>query len=120
MSYNVEQAVGDNHNIISIVMHHNNVDIQEAMDWVYQYHKGVQAKFMDTYENKIPKFGEPVDTELAKYVDGIGNFVRANFEWSHECERYFGKDREEFRKTRWVTLLPKKKPSEDVGLHLFD
>ena len=63
---------------------------------------------MDIYENKIPKFGEPVDTELAQYVDGIGNFVRGNLDWSFECERYFGKKGKEIQKTRWVTLLPKK------------
>ena len=112
MSYNIEQARGDSHNIVTIVMHHNRTDIQGAMDWTYQYHKEVQAKFMDIYENKIPKFGEPIDTELAQYVDGIGNWVRANVEWSYEGGRYFGKKGKEIQKTRWVTLLPKK-PSDE-------
>ena len=31
------------------------------MDWVSEYYKVLVAKFMDLYENKIPKFGEPVD-----------------------------------------------------------
>jgi len=119
ISYNIEQACGDNHNIVTIIMHHNKTDIQGAMDWVYQYHKEVQAEFMDIYENKIPKFGEPVDTELAQYVDGIGNWVRANVEWSYECGRYFGKKGKEIQKTRWVTLLPKK-PSEEVDARLVD
>ena len=119
ISYNIEQARGDNHNIVTIVMHHNKTDIQGAMDWVYQYHKEVQAEFMDIYENKIPKFGEPVDTELAQYVDGIGNWVRANVGWSYESGRYFGKKGKEIQKTRWVTLLPKK-PSEGVDPRLVD
>ena len=25
------------------------------MNWVHDYHKEVEAKFMDLYENKIPK-----------------------------------------------------------------
>ena len=109
ISYNKEQACGgETHNIITIAMCHNKTDIQGAMDWAYQYHKEVQAEFMDIYESKIPKFGEPVDTELAQYVDGIGNFVRGNLDWSFECERYFGKKGKEIQKTRWVTLLPKK------------
>ena len=116
ISYNMEQARGDNHNIVTIVMHQNKTDIQGAMDWVYQYHKEVQAKFMDIYENKIPKFGEPVDTELAQYVDNLGNMVRGNVEWSYECERYFGKKGKEIQKTRWVTLLPKR-PLEEVAPH---
>ncbi|KAI9457980.1 terpenoid synthase [Lactarius psammicola] len=119
-SYNVEQARGDDgHNIITIVMHQYKTDIQGAMNWVYDYHKELEAKFMDLYENKIPKFGEPVDTELARYVDGIGNWVRANDQWNFETERYLGKKAPEIRRTRWVTLLPKERP-EYIGPLLVD
>src|ERR1700761_182068 len=111
LSYNVEQARGDDdHNIITIVMHQNKSDIQGSMNWVHDYRKELESKFTDLYENKIPKFGEPVDTELARYVDGIGNWVRANGQWSFETERYFGKKGPEIEKTRWVTLLPKEFP----------
>ena len=120
VSYNKEQACGDdNHSIITILMHYHETDIQGAMDWVYKYHKELQARFMDIYENKIPKFGEPVDTELAQYVDGLGNWVRANAEWNFESGRYFGKKGLEIQKTRWVTLLPKTH-SEEVGPLLVD
>lgn len=119
-SYNLEQARGDdNHNIITIVMHHNKTDVQGAMDWVYNYHKELEAKFMDIYENKIPKFGEPVDSELAIYVDGLGNWVRASDQWGFESERYFGKRAPEIQKTRWVTLLPKER-SDEIGPQLVD
>jgi len=119
-SYNLEQARGDdNHNIITIVMHHNKTDIKGAMDWVYNYHKELEAKFMDIYENKIPKFGEPVDTDLAQYVDGLGNWVRASDQWGFESERYFGKKAPEIQKTRWVTLLPKER-SDELGPQLVD
>ncbi|KAI0294469.1 terpenoid synthase [Multifurca ochricompacta] len=108
-SYNVEQARGDdNYNIITIVMNQNKTDIQGAMNWVYEHHKELEEKFMDIYENKIPKFGEPVDEQLVQYVDGIGNWVRANDQWDFETERYFGKKGLEIQRTRWVTLLPKK------------
>ncbi|KAH9965227.1 terpenoid synthase [Russula dissimulans] len=119
-SYNLEQARGDdNHNMITIVMHHHKTDIQGAMDWVYNYHKELEAKFMDIYENRIPKFGEPVDTELAQYVDGLGNWVRASDQWGFESERYFGKKAPEIQKTRWVTLLPKER-SDELGPQLVD
>ncbi|KAI0290408.1 terpenoid synthase [Multifurca ochricompacta] len=108
-SYNVEQACGDdNYNIITVVMHQNKTDIQGAMNWVSEHHKELEEKFMEIYENKIPKFGEPVDEQLAQYVDGIGNWVRANYQWSFEGERYFGKKGLEIQRTRLVTLLPKK------------
>jgi len=116
----LEQARGDdNHNIITIIMHHNKTDVQGAMDWVYNYHKELEAKFMDIYENKIPKFGEPVDTELAQYVDGLGNWVRASDQWGFESERYFGKKAPEIQKTRWVTLMPKER-SDELGPQLVD
>ncbi|KAH9065032.1 terpenoid synthase [Lactarius vividus] len=119
-SYNLEQARGgDNHNIITTVMHHNKTDIQGAMNWAYDYHKELEAKFMDLYENKIPKFGEPVDIELAQYVEGLGNWVRANDQWGFESERYFGKKGPEIERTRCVTLLPKGR-SEDIGPQLVD
>lgn len=100
-------------------MHHNKTDVQGAMDWVYNYHKELEAKFMDIYENKIPKFSEPVDSELAVYVDGLGNWVRASDQWGFESERYFGKKAPEIQKTRWVTLLPKER-SDEIGPQLVD
>ncbi|KAF8266735.1 terpenoid synthase [Lactarius quietus] len=113
-SYNVEQSRGDDgHNIITVVMHQDKTDIQGAIDWVYDYYKAAVAKFMDLYENKIPKFGEPVDTELAQYVDGMAIWVRSNYQWSFESERYFGKKGPEIEQTRWVNLLPKQNPSPE-------
>ncbi len=100
-------------------MHHNKTDIQGATNWVNDYHKELEAKFMDLYENKIPKFGEPVDTELVRYVDGLANWVRAVEQWGFESERYFGKKGPEIEKTRWVTLLPKGR-TEDIGPQLVD
>lgn len=41
-------------------MYQHNTDIQGAMNRVYDYHKELEAKFMDIYENNIPKFGELV------------------------------------------------------------
>ncbi|KAI0284091.1 terpenoid synthase [Russula brevipes] len=120
-SYNKEQARGDdNHSIITTIMHHNKTDVQGAIDWVHNYHKELEAKFLDIYENKIPKFGEPVDTEMAQYVEGFGNWVRANDVWNFESERYFGKRGPEIQKTRWATLLPKERSDELGPQHVDD
>jgi hypothetical protein len=101
-------------------MHDNKTDVQGAIDWVHNYHKGLEAKFLDIYENKIPKFGEPVDTEMAQYVEGFGNWVRANDVWNFESERYFGKKGPEIQKTRWATLLPKERSDEIGPQHVDD
>ncbi|KAI0062680.1 terpenoid synthase [Artomyces pyxidatus] len=118
-SYNVEQARGgDNHNIVTIVMNQEKTDIQGAMDWVVRYHKTIEDRFMELYE-QVPKFGEPVDSQLAIYVDGLGNWVRACDQWSFESGRYFGKKAPEIQKTRWVTLMPKERAKE-VGPLVVD
>jgi hypothetical protein len=104
-------------------MHQDKTDIQGAMNWVHDYHKEVEGKFMNLYENKIPKFGEPVDTELARYVDGIANWVRSSDQWNYESGRYFGKKAAEIGVTRWVTLLPKEPDHERpecIGPQLVD
>jgi len=109
----------DNHNIITIVMHHNKTNVQGTMDWVYNYHKELEAKWMDIYENKILKFSEVVDTELAIYMDGLGNWVWASDQWGFESERYFGKRALEIQKMHWVTLLLKER-SDKIGPQLVD
>jgi hypothetical protein len=62
---------------------------------------------MNLYENTVPKIGEPVDAQLARHLDEVGNWVRDNYQWSFETDRYFGKKGPGIEKTRWVTLLPK-------------
>ncbi|KAI0062676.1 terpenoid synthase [Artomyces pyxidatus] len=117
-SYNVEQARGDDHNIIAIVMHHEKIDIQGAMDWVVRYYKEVETRFMELYE-QVPKFGELIDSQLAIYIDGLGNWVRACDQWSFESGRYFGKKAPEIQKTRWVALMPKER-LEEIGPRIVD
>jgi hypothetical protein len=105
--------------MITIVMHHHKTDVQGAMGWVQEYHKELEERFMALYEHEIPSFGEPVDTQLARYVDGLGNWVRASDQWGFESERYFGKKGPEICLTRWVTLMPKEKEA-DIGPQLID
>ncbi|KAI0036496.1 terpenoid synthase [Vararia minispora EC-137] len=119
-SYNLEQSRGDdNHNMITVVMHHYQTDVQGAMSWVQQYHAGLETRFMCLYENELPTFGEPVDAQFARYVDGLGNWVRASDQWGFESQRYFGRMGTEIFKRRWVTLLPREK-GEDVGPKIID
>ncbi|KAI0062689.1 terpenoid synthase [Artomyces pyxidatus] len=118
-SYNLEQARGDDiHNIVTIVMHHEKTDIEGAMCWVARYHKALEARFMELYD-QVPKFGGLIDSQLAIYVDGLGNWVRANDQWAFESERYFGKKAPEIQKTRWVTLMRRER-TEEIGPQIVD
>jgi hypothetical protein len=51
--------------------------------------------------------GKQIDTNVATYVGGLGNWVRANYDWCFESQRYFGDKGPEIRKTHRCELLAK-------------
>ena len=68
----------------------------------------------------MPKYcSYHLDADIAKYIDGLGNWVRASDQWGFESERYFGKRGPEIFKNRWVTLMPQER-EEGVGPQLVD
>ncbi|KZV85693.1 terpenoid synthase [Exidia glandulosa HHB12029] len=109
-SYNVEQARGDDtHNILTIVQLQYNLDLDKALLWLDEYHGRLVTAFLDA-KRTLPSFGPTYDTEMSKYVDGLGNWVRANESWSFESHRYFGSHGLEIQRQRRVHLLPKMRP----------
>ncbi|KAG1886765.1 terpenoid synthase [Suillus subluteus] len=107
VSYNREQARGDDdHNIVTIVMHELDTDVNGAMLWVMDRSTKIEKKYFEAMA-AIPKWGEPIDSQVREYCDGLGNCVRANYEWSFESERYFGTDGLEVQRKRWMLLTPK-------------
>ncbi|KAI0660148.1 terpenoid synthase [Cubamyces menziesii] len=115
VSYNVEQARGDDgYNLVAIVMAQHKLDLNGAMRWIGHYHDHLLDLFLahcdpaSELAGPLPSWGPRVDEELKQYIDGLGNWVRANDSWSFESERYFGRDGLEVMKTRWLALLPKK------------
>ena len=115
----MEQARGDDgQNIVTIAMNQLKTDVAGAMKWVDEHHKELERKFNENFE-RLPKWGETIDSQLARYVDGLGNWVRANDQWSFVSERYFGNKGPEIMKSRWVTLLPKER-TEDIGPQVVD
>ncbi|KAB5518870.1 terpenoid synthase [Coniochaeta sp. 2T2.1] len=121
ISYNKEQACGDEHNIVNIVMNQLNLDAQGALNWVAGYHAALENHFNAAYSS-LPRFGGPLDLEFQSYVDGLGNWPRANDQWSYESARYFGNRGLEIMKTRTLHLLPKAevKQDEEVGPQAID
>lgn len=119
MSFNLEQARGDDaHNIITIVKRELNTDVAHAMDWVAARHTQLECEFFSALK-RIPTWGEPVDSWVKEYCAGLGNWVRANDQWSFESERYFGKKGMEIMASRSVSLLPKICDGE-IGPQLVD
>ncbi|KAG6872336.1 hypothetical protein C0995_010633 [Termitomyces sp. Mi166 len=103
-SYNVEQARGDDgHNLVTILMHHKNLGLNEAMEWIGDHASTLVHNFLNDL-NHVPSFGEEIQGQVERYLDGMGNWVRANDCWHFEGGRYFAEGGLEIQKSRKVVL----------------
>ncbi|KAF8811256.1 terpenoid synthase [Phlegmacium glaucopus] len=103
-SYNKEQAQGDTHNMIYILMKYHGHDLQSAVDHV----GGLCMQSVDTfYANKeLPSWSPEIDDMVARYVRGLQDWVVGTLHWSFQTHRYFKSDGLEVKRHRVVTLLP--------------
>lgn len=69
-------------------MHELKTDLNGALDWVSKYHDDIAGQFLEAFRN-LPSWGKPLDAEVARYVDGLGRWVRANDSWSFEVCIFF-------------------------------
>jgi len=110
-SYNVEQARGDVHNIVMILMRELGLGLSGALDWIAAAHDTLATEFLSYYDpssstSRLPSFGSSVlDEHVRVYVDGLGQWVRGLEEWTFESKRYFGDFGEQVRETREVEVL---------------
>lgn len=81
------QARGDDgHNIVKIVMNEHGTDLRGALNWISRRHDELAAEFLEAYE----QLSTTSNKDLATYIDGLGNWVRANDTWSFEvCHSCF-------------------------------
>jgi hypothetical protein len=105
-SYNVEQARGDNHNILPVVMKETGVDLGGALDWVMTTYEQILSKF-EEQRRKLPSWGHAIDAEVNHYVDRMFIWIRGHDCWSFESERYFGTKGMEIQRLRVMPLLSK-------------
>lgn len=114
VSYNVEQSRGDDdHNIVKIVMLEFGVDVNGAILWAQDLYTKTEQSFF-TAMAALPKWDEPLDSQVKEYCDGLGSWVRANCDWSIESRRYFGDRGREIREKGWMNLIPKKRKNGTV------
>lgn len=92
--------------MIAVIMHRQDLGLQEAVDAV-----GVLCKAsIDRFEQDrrlLPSWGPEIDRDVATYVQGLQNWIVGSLHWSFESTRYFGKDGVSVKKHRLVKLLPK-------------
>jgi hypothetical protein len=98
VSFNVEQARGDIHNLAIVLMDSRKIGVQESMNAVGEWYHERAREFVSSM-NDLPTSSElfgkenanpQLDEDVRKYVWGLGNWVTANYEWSFESERFWG------------------------------
>lgn len=105
-------------------MHERKCNLTFALEWISELHDRLVETFLSTLKT-VPSFDNlTLDKQVSTYVDGLGNWVRANDTWSFEVrglltlsgyvfdqkfqsERYFGRRGLEIQEKRLVNLLPK-------------
>lgn len=63
-----------------------NFGVQEAIDWIGRLHDELANDFRAEYA-RVPSLfteSEAVNLEIRLYADALGNWVRANDQWSFE------------------------------------
>lgn len=86
-SYNKEQAEGDNHNILCIVMREQQLSLEDAFEWVNKRHRDLQEKYLQCLA-KMPSWGPEIDAQVDKCIGGWGRMISGNVKYSISCKRY--------------------------------
>lgn len=110
VSFNVEQARGDIHNIIILLMEKRNLSVQEAMDLMDEWYQKRSSQFIDLMKETEALLDDAnhIQRDLKTYIRGLAHWVTANYEWSFETNRFFGTLSKKIYTVRTVSLMPKK------------
>ena len=92
--------------MIPVVMHHEDLDLQSAVNFVGSLCKQSIDRFNELRKH-VPSWGPRIDRDVSVYVDGLQHWIVGSLHWSFESERYFGKEGKRVKAERTVTLLPK-------------
>ncbi|KAF3809982.1 Presilphiperfolan-8-beta-ol synthase [Colletotrichum gloeosporioides] len=102
LSYRKDLEQGVDHNLISLLKAQGYstqaaVDkIGDMIDECYKRWYGAMAR--------MPLWGEKIDREVLRYLDGCRNIALGNLHWSYESGRYLGAEGAEVRQTRIMRL----------------
>ncbi|TCD64044.1 terpene cyclase [Steccherinum ochraceum] len=107
-SYNVEQARGDTHNMISVFMETQGMDLQGAVDTVGELCRASIERF-EAGRKELPSWGPVIDRDVEIYIQGLQDWIVGSLHWSFDTTRYFGQDGAAVKKHRIVRLLPVRK-----------
>ncbi|KAM6496530.1 Isoprenoid synthase domain containing protein [Amanita muscaria] len=107
VSYNVEQARGDTHNLITIGMRTKGWTLQQAVDFVGKNCN----ECVDRFERDrllLPSWDPDTDKLASKYVKGLQSWISiGHLYWSFATARYLGNEGLDIMEHRVVKLYPK-------------
>ena len=87
--------------MIAVLMFNLKYDMSEALQWLSSRHRELVEETLQCVNEEIPwKLG--TGTEIALYVEGLLNWVRAENSWAFESWRYFGENGARIRESRMV------------------
>ncbi|KAH8594605.1 isoprenoid synthase domain-containing protein [Bisporella sp. PMI_857] len=103
LSYYKEESEGVPYNVL-VACRLAGQSAQEAFDTVGAL---LEKRYQDLDHALagLPRWGEPIDTDIQRYIQGIQNIAVANVHWSFRSARYFGKMSEAVRQTRKLSVL---------------
>ncbi|KAH9943697.1 terpenoid synthase [Amylocystis lapponica] len=104
-SYDVEQSRGDDHNMIAVLIREYGYTLQQGVDFVGHLCVGSIERF-EKERLAIPSWGVDIDRDVAKYIDGMQNWIVGSLHWSFESLRYFGARNAEIKRELVVKLTP--------------
>ncbi|KAF5358647.1 hypothetical protein D9758_007706 [Tetrapyrgos nigripes] len=107
-SYNLEQSKGDTHNMIAVLMHRDQIPLQAAVERVGDICRDAIDRY-NKWRRKLPSWGPEIDSDVARYADGLADWMVGVMHWSFETERYFGRQAKIVKKEQVVRLYPRAK-----------
>ena len=93
-------------NILTVLMHHFHLNLQDAADHVAEYFKTLVETYLEA-KRALPSWGALIDQDVAHSAMAMECWVVGNLNWSFESKRYFGNAGVEVRKSRVVQLYPR-------------
>ncbi|KAG8684498.1 hypothetical protein FRC08_013661 [Ceratobasidium sp. 394] len=114
-SFPVEQARGDTHNLVFIVMWNEGLDLEGAIDYVDKLLRKRLQEYVDA-KAQLRSFGPEVNTQVAQYVQGVEYGVQGSISWTFMTPRYFGSDAEKVKKTHVVNLMLPALPEAPIAV----
>jgi hypothetical protein len=106
-SYNVEQSRGETHNLMNVLMTHEGLSFQQAVDRIGEMCKQCIDTFVEN-QKRIPSWGDSIDRDVKLYVKSMEDWFPGSLHWSFMTKRYFGDEGGKIKATRIVDLLSRK------------